>query len=1395
MKLRVMRSRDHQGVLSFFVVSLAAACAEPRTFEPPPASDVTPAIAQRQKLAASGRYLAALSINGPVVPASTPEEMLASLDIAGLNETVISLTSPDPEAALVRTNLGKIKPRKGGSFLVLSTGKSGNDAINAEPGTDLGAIGADGDIVTLRFQVTVPPGRNRMSFDYTFLSAEAPEFVGSQFNDTFTARVSDGFGANRVVASATVNLAAFHLASDTTVGQSPFMLYTDNFAGVNTEFNVGGMLVDAGTTEFQRVDVQVSSGPVIIEFDVRDLGDGILDTAVIIDNLAFSAVELVDPHRDMVDDFGQIFRVPDPRLVDRGSPVHSVAADGATQLVVRSNVGGAGRATFSIVGGSSEDGRLSLSSTTPVWTDSVVVDAQLINGQWYAIALYRSPPDFRRSAVPGDDAAKDRSASIRIAFVPTLGTSFTEDIPIGVVRPPVIVVPDIWSTCLSWQEHGSILDPHPELNPGSSVTHPFTVTCADYRSTAAKSLDTFENRSAVAATIDQAFDLLRGTGVGVTRADVVGHGMGGLLARRYVDEFGFISKDNFNAGKINRIITMDTPHLGSRLVDEIISFRTFTKGRDPDAWTHMKQDILSVNGVNIDDADGDVAIDEMMTSSPKINNIGKNTFPPRTTFYHAMFSTGGRSILRGDALGLLPSGAKALYAQMEANHPKTFGKAPPIKQRLIYGSQSFIFCNDAQATEEDQHDLATTTVEQQGGLANPFTSAATTEATNLFSGRYLVFVDKPHSERLVQLLNSPVVGGPFAPSIAPPETLTRVNHCPVTLPLTERGSVTRALAQTTIAISSPAPGTTTTPGSTVSVTFRIEGGAPPQAILLVSAGNAIILEEPPFDTSLVVPLQSVDALSLRAVAFFDDGAMSFAQPVDLRINIPASITAIEVLNGDAVLQRPGRTRQLTVIGTYSDGVRREITQAQGTAYALTSLEAVASVSATGQVTAVGPGKATLAVRSGTTVSSINVTVGAPACGDEVIDPGEECDDGNLNLGDGCDSSCQIENRAPVAVCNSPTVCNGAGVCFADVTNLGAGSFDPDNDPLVITQSPAGPYAVGQHAVSVNVSDGALDAQCVSQLDVLDCDKPSLNCPADFTVECTGNGGAAIVPPSAVATDNCSATVHAPAGGQRPLGGNPFTYTASDPSGNTAACVTTATIVDTLPPTITCPAPVVAECTSPAGAVVTPGAATSLDVCTSVTVTRPAPGVFPRGTTALSYTSSDTTGHQASCSSTIDVVDSVPPLVTVEEPPPLWPPNHAYREVSLDDCHIEVADACSGTLDPSTSHAAITCVTSDEPDNAPGGGDDGHTTNDIVILDETRVKLRVERNGHGDGRVYNVHFRVQDEAGNRRDGTCSFVVPHDLGDCHPHHTGQCHQHHPDRHCRVGDDGTANSVCRE
>jgi cysteine-rich repeat protein len=73
-----------------------------------------------------------------------------------------------------------------------------------------------------------------------------------------------------------------------------------------------------------------------------------------------------------------------------------------------------------------------------------------------------------------------------------------------------------------------------------------------------------------------------------------------------------------------------------------------------------------------------------------------------------------------------------------------------------------------------------------------------------------------------------------------------------------------------------------------------------------------------------------------------------------------------------------------------------------------------------------------------TVGSFSVTdnyefvvLGQEFCGNNFLEAGEECDDGNTNGGDGCDQFCQLENcgndfcDAPLETCgNCPADCTG-----------------------------------------------------------------------------------------------------------------------------------------------------------------------------------------------------------------------------------------------------------------------------------------------------------------------------------------------------------------------------------
>jgi len=142
-------------------------------------------------------------------------------------------------------------------------------------------------------------------------------------------------------------------------------------------------------------------------------------------------------------------------------------------------------------------------------------------------------------------------------------------------------------------------------------------------------------------------------------------------------------------------------------------------------------------------------------------------------------------------------------------------------------------------------------------------------------------------------------------------------------------------------------------------------------------------------------------------------------------------------------------------------------------------------------------------------------------------------------------------------------------------------------------------------------------------------------------------------------------------------------------------------------------------------------------------------------TVTSVSDANCTGT-SSGSATVTVGSSGSPMITVTAPTSLWPPNHKYETITVSQCVVSVQDGCGSSIP--VSNVVVTKVTSDEPEDANGGGD-GNTVNDIVIAaDCNSVQLRSERQGSGNGRVYTIHLSVNDGNGNIGTATCLVTVP-------------------------------------
>ena len=100
---------------------------------------------------------------------------------------------------------------------------------------------------------------------------------------------------------------------------------------------------------------------------------------------------------------------------------------------------------------------------------------------------------------------------------------------------------------------------------------------------------------------------------------------------------------------------------------------------------------------------------------------------------------------------------------------------------------------------------------------------------------------------------------------------------------------------------------------------------------------------------------------------------------------------------------------------------------------------------------------------------------------------------------------------------------------------------------------------------------------------------------------------------------------------------------------------------------------------------------------------------------------------------------------------LWPANHKYVDVGAT---VFTSDNFDTDVD-----VTLVSVTSNEPDNGKG---DGNTVDDIVIVDDLTLKLRAERSGRGDGRIYTITYQATDDCGNTATADATVTVPHSQG---------------------------------
>ena len=207
----------------------------------------------------------------------------------GASPSAMALTASSASTAVFS---GLLPATQGEDFLWMSTGVAGAGTPSAvvegatapEDGTDFGNANCNGDgtfdCVTLTMTFAVPQGHDEIRFDFTFLSTEFPEYVGAGFGDAFRVRqTSPTFSFENI---------SFDALGRTIGIDSAFFSAACVPETEATGFNItnGFGECDAGWTGHLATASPIKGGEeVTLTFTLHDGGDGIYDSAVMLDGL------------------------------------------------------------------------------------------------------------------------------------------------------------------------------------------------------------------------------------------------------------------------------------------------------------------------------------------------------------------------------------------------------------------------------------------------------------------------------------------------------------------------------------------------------------------------------------------------------------------------------------------------------------------------------------------------------------------------------------------------------------------------------------------------------------------------------------------------------------------------------------------------------------------------------------------------------------------------------------------------------------------------------------------------------------------------------------------------------------------------------------------------------
>jgi pimeloyl-ACP methyl ester carboxylesterase len=501
-------------------------------------------------------------------------------------------------------------------------------------------------------------------------------------------------------------------------------------------------------------------------------------------------------------------------------------------------------------------------------------------------------------------------------------------------------------------------------------------------------------------------------GFACTRADIVAHSMGGLVARKFVfDNHHYRSSNNYEQGAIRRLITLGTPHQGSALANILLRDQSVTVNclRDDEPNTPGIQNSDIDEAINLlacgsfdecseEQTDARLvnrgAIEDIAENSEllnQLNSINQNV----PTF--ALFGDIGREIELG------PIKAKVVEHQIYDAYKNTICDNGCNNKECVY---QYIFGNDnsdgivpvPSAIGRIFQNETLGNVEHVGMGERNDVATRVIELLNGNLTRFAQFASLPPSEKDVLLASIPKKDEIYW--LGKMWENLKTSFMAV---MTTVGIRDAVAAENAIRLS--VDQTTILPGDTIVFDVIVSGSNVSSVYLTDDKSIDIEDNAYPYQWTMDISKSASGVKDFTAYATIDDKLeVSNTVTVTVMPDI-SSLNQLVFEPGDFLLLSPGMKRQLRVTGRFNDGHNRNLTASLfGTTYSENIVDGVTikpgnssvfSVTSEGEVLAKVPGKAEVVVTNNGITTTRQILVVPAAEGDADGDGVTDVEEDNL----------------------------------------------------------------------------------------------------------------------------------------------------------------------------------------------------------------------------------------------------------------------------------------------------------------------------------------------------------------------------------------------------------------